>query len=754
MSNWQEEIRKGLYTLRAAIRRYLILEGIAVVAALVVAWFWLTYLLDIGYFGTTRLELPRGLRSFALAGGLAVIVGTAVHWLWTRVFRPLRMESLALLVEKRFPEFDGRLMSALHSHVSDGPAANMMAERNQRDAADRLREVEVLDVLNPRPLRRWSMSAAALVASVVIFGVTNASAMGRWSDAYLRGKSGYWDPFRKTELQLVLVRQPGDVEVPFVDGTAKHARGAHLTLLAIVPEGRTVPDRVTLGVRSASGGRDGIDQEIPMTPTADGRFRHTVLRVAEDVNITLTGGDYTTSEPYYVDVVDSPQLDSVVLECTYPDYTGLNTVANREIPVQSSVMELPYGTRFTLRARTNKPIDRVRLSGEDTEAAGVEQGNVTAGEPQWSVEGYVGELPSASGIGFVSGKPLEITLRDTDGLSSTEPIELTFVAKPDNAPLVAVQARGISSSVTRQARLPFTGTIVDDYGLDNAWFEFSLVVRDKPVEVTKQGLDDDVSGRKDVELNPEFAALDLRPLGLAVGDQLRLAVAASDTNDLTGPGLGRSDITALTIVSDQELLDLLYDKELNLRKRFEEILEEVTATRDDIALATQKAEAGGEPEVWNQIAAATEQAVLAIRKNETETRSIIVLFEDIRAELINNRVDTDDMLGRIDRGIVGPLKAIVDGDFPLAEEDLISARERTRGDIDFDSTVRPLDAASATLSQLVANLQAVLDEMQRRQSFNQSIEALIRLIELQKDLKKKTEERSVDDFFGDGGLFE
>lgn len=753
MSTWQNEIRERLLELRRAIRRYLVLEGLAVVGVLLIGWFWLTYLIDVGYFQTTRLELPKGFRTFAVVAGLAVVCGSAIAWLFTRVLRPLRLESLALLVENRFPVFNGRLMSALNSYVSDGKAGVWMAERNVQDAADRLKDVDVMDVLNPIPLRRWASGAAALIVSVAIFGATNADAMSRWSDAYLRGRTGYWDRFRQTELKLAVVRQPGDVEVEFVDGTAKHARGSHLTLIASVPEGREIPERVVLSVRSVSAKSQAIDQEVPMTPSGDGRFRHTVLRVAEDVELFLTGGDYTTARPYYVDVVDPPHIDSAVLECVFPEYTGMNTAVNQTVAVQSSLVELPFGTRFTLRAKSNKPVESVALAGPDAEESGIAVGQAD-GSPQWSFIGQVGATEASEGIVFQSGRPVEITLRDTDGLTSTSPIELTLVPKVDAPPIVAARASGFGSSVTRKARLPYAGALADDYALAEAWFEYGVVVREETIETSRQPLGVDVPGRKEVVLSEADTALDLRPLGLSVGEQIRLAVAASDTNDLTGPGVGRSDSSVLTIVSDEELLALLYDKEMNLRKRFEEILEEVTGTRNDIRLAQQKAKDGGDNETWNQISAAAEQAVLSVRKNETETRSIIVLFEDIRAELVNNRVDTADMLNRIDRGIVGPLTNVISKDYPAAETDLLSARERTRREVAFDEVVRPLGAAEASLSRLVLNLEAVLEEMQRRQSFNESIEALIRLIELQKKLKEKTAERSVDDFFGDGDLFE
>ncbi len=65
-------------------------------------------------------------------------------------------------------------------------------------------------------------------------------------------------------------------------------------------------------------------------------------------------------------------------------------------------------------------------------------------------------------------------LHDTDGIQSRDPVRLTLIAAPDEAPVVALRLHGISTAITPDARLPVVGEVRDDYGLTRMWFEYQL----------------------------------------------------------------------------------------------------------------------------------------------------------------------------------------------------------------------------------------------------------------------------------------
>ncbi len=68
-------------------------------------------------------------------------------------------------------------------------------------------------------------------------------------------------------------------------------------------------------------------------------------------------------------------------------------------------------------------------------------------------------------------------LHDTDGIQSRDPVRLTLIAAPDEAPVVALRLRGISTAITPNARLPVVGEVRDDYGLTRLWFEYQLAAQ-------------------------------------------------------------------------------------------------------------------------------------------------------------------------------------------------------------------------------------------------------------------------------------
>ena len=765
MADRSDEIRGVIDSLRGRIRRYVVLEGIAVLAVLTVGWFWLTYLMDVGHFGVTSLELPSGVRTLAVIIGASALAAVGASWLATRVLRPLRTDALALLLERKFPEFRGSLMTALRPHGGHEPVGEAMLYRTRRDAADRLREVDVSDVLNPVPLRRWLIGGAAGLVSLLVLAGVNPHGLSRWADAYLFQKDGYWDRFRETELVVSLLMQPGDRVVPFVDGSVRHARGANLTVLADVPEGRTLPERVVLTVRGSSGSL--YDQQISMTKSAAGRYRHTVLDVTEDLLLDFRAGDYATRTPYRVETVDAPRVDQIVLRNDYPDYTGLDQETSGILTVAAPSVALPVGTETVLQVRTNKPITGVAVRDEsgridlsvETSGTGDSMLRVTDQGFELPLRLVSGE-PAIAGNGeqqleLAGATQLKISLLDEDGLSSTRDAQLEIVAVPDRPPIVVARPSGVGTAITRKARVPFSGTLEDDYGLLEAWFDAEFrEAEDDAAFLTPERypLDVNVESRKQFALDPGQVALDLRPLSLRVGQSVRMAIAASDEDDLAGPNEGRSEALTLRIVSDDELLAVLYDKELNLRGRFERIIEEIGETRTTLAdaadrLRAARDETAAEGQAGGAASAAAEQAVLAIRKNEGETRTVLDRFSDIRAELVNNRVDTDEALDRIDRGITVPLEVILDREFRETEES--SVRTRTASRKQSGELATSIDGTVNRIDRLLDRLNAVLDEMQRRQSYNQLVKQLQQILEKQRALKERTEEKSVDDFFDD-----
>src|SRR5690606_18844526 len=123
-------IQQALSRLRRWIRRYVFLEGLAASIALACLLFWLTFGIDVAYFRISQLELPSWFRLVAAIAMAALLVGTALTWVLTRLLRRVRPGELALILERRFPQLNDRLITTVEFLPRGGsPLQASMLER-------------------------------------------------------------------------------------------------------------------------------------------------------------------------------------------------------------------------------------------------------------------------------------------------------------------------------------------------------------------------------------------------------------------------------------------------------------------------------------------------------------------------------------------------------------------------------------------------------------------------------------------------
>ena len=157
-------------------------------------------------------------------------------------------------------------------------------------------------------------------------------------------------------------------------------------------------------------------------------------------------------------------------------------------------------------------------------------------------------------------------------------------------------------------------------------------------------------------------------LSLTTGQRLTLAVRAADLCTLgNGANIGSGESWQLDVVSEDELVTRLEARELLIKQRYEEIVEEMTETRnlllkmdftppDKSAKASPKAkQAGSEPgeqvakkrpklsadELNKRRLERTLQALQNCRKNAVETADIAAAIEEIRLQLDNNQANNE-----------------------------------------------------------------------------------------------------------------
>ena len=828
------EAHSVLEQLKSRIRSYIFWEGLALVVVVLGGLFWASFAFDWLYFQLSHLELPRWFRATVLISGICLVAVGAFSWIGLRLFRGFRTKALALVLERRFPELDDRLITAVEASEglidTDSPVTTAMLQRTLRDVTSATTRLDLGSVFDSRPLRRASIIAVALAASIFGLMVVDSAAMERWVAGYLGLKDGYWS--RETELVMKVIVQPGDQIREFVDGRYRHPKGGDLTVMMAVPEGKKLPARIRLDSRMGRG-----TTQIWLSPSPDQVFRHTFVGLIEDARLWVSGGDYSHPQPYLIDVVPPPEVTRVTLHSLFPEYTGLNTRSGDRTERTSSDLKgaqisIPLHTDFILETNANKPLTQARIEGD----AGIDRWEITVTQdsqgtsaayiaiksqdgkpllqlpiPQnsaqvalWSADHQTFSLPfilMADGATVLleklseanaTGKPLSlplplppdgllrITLEDTDQIVSPAPTRFSINGIVDQPPIIETRLKGIGTSITRKARIPIAGTITDDYGIAAADFEFR--VDDAPDWKKRDFALPPRPDTRDFTLqraeNEEFERFDVLPLDLSIKQRLTLTVAALDACTVPQTAAPRTTLTnaeqtdstapstahrsqglkfVFTIIPEEELLSMLYGRELNLRKRVEQIISECKSTLKE--LLTQQERFGEiSPKSAADLAkiielmkanlqglnAAADRSLHGVRKNAIETAGVESAFAEIREELINNAADTPAMLERLDQRILTPLNAINLTNFPNLDGAL--GLFRLALDKSTDPTAS-LGTSIDELTNLIARLEEVLGEMAEMARFDAVLEELKKTIKdemnLLEETKRKRKEKAI-----------
>lgn len=795
----RSDVLDVLAQLRQRIRRYVALEGSALVVVVLGVSFWLSLAIDY------VLELSLGTRRFFLVVALFAIGLTLLRYLLLRVARVFRDRALALVLERRFPQLSDRLITAVEQAERDealSPLTRSMLERTAAEAAELSRSLQLREVFNAGPLFRAAVGAAALFVSIGGFAWASNEVFHTWLRRNLLMSEDIYR--RDTDMQVVVLAEPGERVVEFRDRVYKHPRGADLTFLVTVPDGKVVPEQVRYSYRNVAHSGGGGDS---MTKIGQRQFRQRLSGLHESIRLWLSGGDYSTRTPYLVEVVDPPLIDRLTLSVLYPDYTGLNAreesagaPIRQEVPVLGTQVSLPAGSDFLLEARGNKPLVGVqirtdlwelRLTREKGALAIASAGGIaaplvdlSASEPFLAPDGKSFRIPAilttAAAPEIISEAgavhlplrlppdvPLRITLHDDDDVMSIEPARLTINSIPDEPPRIETRLKGIGTSITRQATIPIAGEIqdtqdgsrrygvTDDYGIADARFEYRVETAKVEGEESRfqpASFASRPEGQRQFPVDEKFAVL---PLDLAVGVKLLLKVVAVDADNLTGPHVASSPPYSFQIVTDDELLSLIAVKELNLRRRFEQILEEVRNTRKDLLLSRtrleeardlkEKSSAGASDlgDVRDKLSAidaavstSVERGTSGIRKNANETQSIEAEFREIRDELANNAIpDSRPMLDRIDDGIIRPLHSVNTVDYNEVDDALAALRLsiEERGEV-LAAFGEPIERLNVTIE----HLEAVLAQMLKLETVNEALQLLRDIIKSQEELQDRT----------------
>ncbi len=454
-----------------------------------------------------------------------------------------------------------------------------------------------------------------------------------------------------------------------------------------------------------------------------------------------------------LEVVDSPAIIATHLDLTYPQYM-VDEATSNYLPVTGQEYLpagtfIPLGTNVTLKFTANKPLKQAEIYNLDTK----EVTTVPIGADQANKKHFT--LPLGALAGNVT---LEVSLVDADNVTTERPHKVYLTAVEDKPPLVDVRMRGIGTAVTPDVLVPFAGKISDDYAVAKSWLEVQIGETEPRRVEMKAGkggaIDQPIDFR---DQRSQGTGLEIKP-----ADKLFLTVQAEDKHSLSGgPQIGSGERYQLDVVTADELLARLEVREIGLRRRFEQTLDELNQMRDSLVrakasllpgsateepgevdpdepklTADEKAQRDGELRLLR-----VQRALQQSQKSAQETLGVADGFAIIREELINNRVDTEERKLRLQQQIAEPLRQIVGTEFPRLDQHLASFEEKLRQAL-LPADPAPLASAGedvlAQADETIAQLEAVLKKMLDLETYNELVDLVRDLIRDQEVIRDRT----------------
>ena len=535
MTQLNERLRpvsERLAALRGSLKRLYVLDGAARVLLALLGFVGLTFLAD------WSLDLPSYLRLVLLLAGLGLI-----GWVVTRrMILPLGValsdDDLALLVERKYPHLEDRLVSAIQlARAPEAPDRSPELVSAVVDDATKLTsEMDFKDVLVGKHVGKIGAWAGGAMALVLVLAV----AFPVYASTYLTrlvGGARKWP--QQTHLKVL----------DFVDGKRVWARGEDLTI-AVAYEGRRPRNSCLLEYEFESGER-GRER---MSPLAGERFQFTFSRLSGPFTFVVKGGDDVTVE-HRVDVVTPPTIDVANLWFEYPAYIRKqNTPPDRPEPAGNVVA--PIHTKIRFEAVASEDLEgavlKVGLRGKE-EATPLALKMVSDGHPR----GFAGQFTVTEPLGEYS-----FELKAKNGLTNRDPIRFALKGVEDRPPDLIVRDPLGDEFVTDVCARPLEIEVRDEHGIARIALEWRTVSqhadRAKDWTSTDYGREQNSRDYGEQQIKSEHV-MDVGKLGLQAGDHVELRFRAEDYKDVGGPNVRTSKVYKLSVVSTVQLEKELQD---------------------------------------------------------------------------------------------------------------------------------------------------------------------------------------------------
>ena len=659
-------------------------------------------------------------------------VGVAVwYWLLPAFQAKWPVQTVAAMIEKRFPKLDGSLSSSV-AFLTEGDNASSSKSlmRNVINAtAVKVEQLDLREAIDYRPTTKmlgW-FTAAVLVA----FGIFCA-------DPSTAGKA-----FSRLLLPLSDNPWPRVNYLAFVEPPTKVARGGDVTL-KLTDESGKLPPRVDIQLWHEGQSESDADV-IPMSRVDN-------YMVIERSNVTrafkfrAAGGDDHTMEWRSLDVVEPPQIVSGQMQLTPPTYTGWEARTLEDALASVRVLE---GTSVLLSGTADRELTSGILQSHAGDASREYAASISSDGRQYAV-------PSDDTWKPEQTSEYSLTLVDRDGTQTVDADRWSLRVLPDESPTVRFLDPSSEELVTPQAVIPIRCDVEDDLATKLVELRFLRTDQSEQGEVTTSLFEGPATLPRSpmpeimpppVDKRELKYAWALEPLRLNPGVVLSYSVSAEDYKSQSNQTLARR----LVVVSETDLVDRAGRRQSLVLSRLQQRLKQQRQAKQHLeAVRLQLAESDQvEKETMDRLQA----GVLAQRKVNTalngEDAEVVKELEKLQGLLDRSRVGEVDVRSRIESTLASIRKlgqqhldpAMRHGE--SAKRALRAMRDQGAKEIPPD-VPQDLQTATENQSAAIGSLEKLLDDMSAWDNYRRFAQELSDLLRQQRDVKRTTQKLATE----------
>ncbi|HUT62689.1 MAG TPA: DUF4175 family protein, partial [Anaerolineae bacterium] len=425
-----------------------------------------------------------------------------------------------------------------------------------------------------------------------------------------------------------------------------------------------------------------------------GNFTLTVEKPHLSFDYYLESGSSLTPR-YRVSVIERPDVERIELTLTYPEYTGLGTVALRNNDGNIRVLG---GTEVSMRIKANKHIKDMVINWSDST------------ETRCSVSSDTG----MTSFKVTKTVDYHISLTDTLNITNINPIKYRITSLVDENPMISILSPVSEILLPLSMTFPLVYQGNDDYGLSSVVLRFKLSHEDSSREIVlKRG----VLGQKiEDSYTWNMAGLNLLP-----DDVVNYWLIIYDNDTINGPKEGMTEKMTVRIPS---IANLLSDMNGEQNKGIEKLrdISNMTGKENTLLDEVNRNIIGGNELEWSN-RNALEETKKKVENAQEELKKLSDAIDEVAEKLTEKDMATIETLEKYKK-ISEMIDEIADGELKEALKQLTQVTV----ELDPYKIKQALENYKVTTEDLKKKLDRIISLLERVKSI-QRYETAKRLVE-------------------------